>query len=149
MGDFRKLLAWQRARVLAGAVYRVTEDFPAREHFGLADQMRRAAISVVSNIAEGANRGSDRELRRYLCIARGSLGELEAQITIAADLKLIPEAHAAILEQSALETGRLITGLVRHYSQQAPPPPATRDPRAATISKQTTAPAPTPPPTST
>jgi four helix bundle protein len=149
MGDFRKLLAWQRARVLAGAVYRVTEDFPAREHFGLADQMRRAAISVVSNIAEGANRGSDREMRRYLFIARGSLGELEAQITIAADLKLIPEAHAAILEQSALETGRLITGLVRHYSQQAHPPPATRDPRAATISKQTTAPAPTPPPTST
>ena len=66
MGDFRKLLAWQRARLLAGAVYRVTETFPVREHFGLADQTRRAAISVVSNIAEGANRGSDRELRRYL-----------------------------------------------------------------------------------
>jgi four helix bundle protein len=148
MGDFRKLLAWQRARALAGAVYRVTEDFPVREHSGLADQMRRAAISVVSNIAEGANRGSDRELRRYLCIARGSLGELEAQITIASDLGLITNAQATILEQAALETGRLITGLVRHYTQPGHPPPATRDPRPATISQQTTAPTPTQPPTS-
>ena len=118
MGDYRELLAWQRARALAGAVYRATEDFPARERFGLADQMRRAAISVISNIAEGANRGSDRELRRYLWIARGSLGELEAQMTVASDLRLIADEPAAAMAQSALETGRLIHGLLRSYSPE-------------------------------
>jgi four helix bundle protein len=85
MGDYRELLAWQRARMLTGSIYRATECFPAREQFGLAAQMRRAAISVVSNIAEGAGRGSDLELRRFLQIARGSLGELQTQITIASD----------------------------------------------------------------
>jgi four helix bundle protein len=116
MGDYRELLAWQRARVLVEAVYRATERFPVRERYGLAAQMRRAAISVVSNIAEGASRNSDRELRRFLQIARGSLGELQSQITVACDLQLIAGDPAQALAQAAADTGRVIYGLLRVYS---------------------------------
>jgi four helix bundle protein len=116
MGDDRDLLAWQRARALAGSIYRATEWFPALERFGSAAQMRRAAVSVVSNIAEGAGRGSDLELRRFLQIARGSLGELQTQITLAADLRLIPDETAQALSESAADAARLIYGLVRTYA---------------------------------
>jgi four helix bundle protein len=118
MGDYRELLAWQRARALAGSVYRATEAFPVREQFGLAAQMRRAAISVVSNIAEGAGRGSDPELRRFLQIARGSLEELQAQITIASDLRLISDGSARALGETATETARLVSGLLRIYARR-------------------------------
>jgi four helix bundle protein len=121
MGDYRELLAWQRARALANAVYLATEHFPIRERFGLAAQMRRAAISVVSNIAEGESRGSDRELRRFLQIARGSLGELQSQITIARDLQLIADESAHALAQAAADTGRVIYGLLRAYTPRRLP----------------------------
>jgi four helix bundle protein len=121
MGDYRELLAWQRARALVEAVYRATDRFPVREHFGLAAQMRRAAISVVSNIAEGESRGSDRELRRYLQIARGSLGELQSQIIVAHDLQLIEDDPAQVLTQAAADTGRVIYGLLRVYSPRRSP----------------------------
>ena len=116
MGDYRRLLAWQRARALAGMVYRTTKRLPVQERFGLASQMRRAAISVISNIAEGASRGSDPELRRFLLIARGSLGELQSQIIVATDLHLIADGTAQSLGESASETGRLINGLLRRYA---------------------------------
>ena len=118
MGDYRELVAWQRARALAGSVYRATERFPGRERFGLAAQMRRAAISVVSNIAEGAGRGSDPELRRFLQIARGSLEELQAQITIASDLQLLPDESAQALSESAAEAARIVYGLLRTYARR-------------------------------
>ena len=113
MGDYRELLAWQRARALAGAVYQATQSFPMHERFGLAAQMRRAAISVASNIAEGAGRATDSELRRFLRYARGSLEELRTQITIAGDLQLIADTRAEALAQAAEETGRLVQGLLR------------------------------------
>jgi four helix bundle protein len=119
MGNYRELLAWQRARALVAAVYQATEAFPIRERFGLAAQMRRSAISVVSNIAEGAGRGSDSELRRFLQIARGSLEELQTQITIAGDLQLIAHAATQALTQAAEETGRLIRGLLRFLSRRS------------------------------
>jgi four helix bundle protein len=121
MGDYRELLAWQRARALAGAVYLATERFPVRERFGLAAQMRRAAISVASNIAEGESRGSDRELRRFLQIARGSLGELQSQITIAGDLQLIADDAAQELTKAAADTARVLYGLMRVYTLRLPP----------------------------
>jgi four helix bundle protein len=121
MGDYRELLAWRRARTLPGAIYRATEAFPIRERFGLAAQMRRASVSVASNIAEGAGRGSDPELRRFLRIARGSLRELQTQITIAADLRLIPDDCSERLSESAAETARLICGLLRSYDHRSRP----------------------------
>jgi len=81
-----KLEAWKRARELVLNVYKLTRTFPREEMFGLAAQIRRAAVSVPSNIAEGAAREGEREFAQYLNIARGSLSELETQLLIATDL---------------------------------------------------------------
>ena len=84
---YRDLLVWQKAKVLAVAVYRATESFPRQETFGLTAQMRRAAVSIASNIAEGQGRGSKPDFAKFLCMSRGSLLELETQIEIASELK--------------------------------------------------------------
>ena len=84
--SYKDLLVWQKAKSLAIAVYRATERFPKSELFGLTSQMRRAAVSVVSNIAEGQGRASKPDFTKFLCMARGSLLELETQLEIAAEL---------------------------------------------------------------
>jgi four helix bundle protein len=81
------LRAWQEAMALVNAVYLATARFPEAERFGLVPQMRRAAVSVPSNIAEGAARGSKKEFTRFLLIARGSLSELDTQFRVASNLK--------------------------------------------------------------
>jgi four helix bundle protein len=89
MGDFQRLSVWQQAHVLALEVHRSTGAFPAIERYGLAAQMRRAAVSVVSNIAEGCGRQSDRELAYFLRMARGSVRELQCQLLLSRDLGYI------------------------------------------------------------
>ena len=86
MRNPNKLLVAGKAKALAIAVYRLTSDFPTSERFGLATQMRRAAISVGSNIAEACGRSGDREFVRFLQIARGSTTELSFQVALAGDL---------------------------------------------------------------
>ena len=88
---YQKLLVWQEAMDLVAGVYRVTERLPATERFGLCQQLRRAAVSIPSNIAEGAGRHSDKEFIRFLNIANGSLLEVETQLLIALQLKYIEE----------------------------------------------------------
>ena len=89
MGDYRKLEVWSASRQLATRVYLAWADMPTRDRYELASQMRRAAISVVSNIAEGSGRAGDPEFARFLRIAPGSATELEAQLVIAGDLKAL------------------------------------------------------------
>ena len=81
-----KLEAWKEAMALVSAIYRVTQDFPKDEIFGLTSQLRRAAVSVPSNIAEGAARHGSREFAQFLNIAIGSISEIETQLLIAVDL---------------------------------------------------------------
>lgn len=95
MGDFKDLKVWQRARRFAGAAYRVTQGFPAEERYGLTSQIRRAAASIMSNLAEGSGRGSDKEMLRYVRIALGSSRELESHLILSSDLRL---AEPAVLE---------------------------------------------------
>ena len=90
---YQQLVVWRKAMQLVTEVYRVTGGFPDTEKFGLVSQMRRAAVSLPSNIAEGAGRGTDKEFSRFLQIARGSLFELETQIEIATRLGLISQAN--------------------------------------------------------
>lgn len=91
MHDFRKLEVWNEAIELAVAVYKLTEDLPAAERFGLVSQMRRSVVSVSSNIAEGAGRGSEPEMRRFLRIAIGSLSEVDSQLELANQLHLLDD----------------------------------------------------------
>ena len=90
---YQQLTVWQAAMALAEDVYRITGDFPREERFGLSQQMRRAAVSVASNISEGAGRGTDKEFVRFLLIARGSLQELETQLCLARRLAFISDDH--------------------------------------------------------
>jgi four helix bundle protein len=111
--NYRDLIAWQRAMDLVEGIYRVSRSFPKDEQYGLTSQMRRAAVSVPSNIAEGQGRGSDAEMVRFLRIAHGSLRELETQILISERLRYNGSEQATKLMEMAAEVGRLINGLIR------------------------------------
>ena len=87
--SYRDLLVWQKGKALAVRIYKATETFPVSERYGLTSQLRRAAVSVPSNIAEGQGRLTRGEFRHFLSQARGSLLELDTQLAIAADLKYI------------------------------------------------------------
>ena len=91
MKKYEKLLAWQRARELVLVVYRSTASWPADERYGLTSQLRRAAVSVAANIAEGSAKQGPREFRRFLDIAIGSLAEIGCLLTLARDLELLSE----------------------------------------------------------
>jgi four helix bundle protein len=113
--NFRRMKVWQCARVLAREIYRETQQFPRTEMFGLVQQMRRAAVSVISNIAEGQGRRTDADGRHFAVIARGSLMEIEAQLVIAADLEYLTSDRAEALIEQTLEVVRLLNGLIRSY----------------------------------
>lgn len=83
---YQQLIVWQKAMLLVSEIYRLTQGFPDNEKFGLTSQLRRAAVSVPSNIAEGSGRGSDKDFCRFLYQARGSLTEIETQLLIAQQL---------------------------------------------------------------
>jgi len=112
------LEAWKQAMELAKSIYTETRKFPADERFGITGQMRRCAVSVPSNIAEGACRGSRKEFTRFLMIARGSLGELETQCFLAKDLGYLNE-DVKIFELTG-SVFRLLCGLIRSLNQVSP-----------------------------
>jgi four helix bundle protein len=109
---YRALAAWQRAIDLALSIYAVTKRFPADERFGLTQQLRRAAVSVPSNIAEGRGRGSKRDYRHFLLQARGSLFELETQWHIAEQLQYCDEAAGLQVRNQLSAAIRPLTGLI-------------------------------------
>jgi four helix bundle protein len=111
-GSFRDLKAWQKAIELVAAIYSCTRTFPKDEQFGLASQLRRAAVSVPSNIAEGKGRFSDKEFNLFLHHARGSLFEVETQLTIAHRLGYLAEPDASRLVSQAGEVARMLNGLI-------------------------------------
>ena len=109
--NYQDLVAWQKAMDLVVAVYTASAVFPRDELYGLRSQMRGAAVSVPSNIAEGQGRRTRNEFARFLSIAHGSLRELETQVLIAGRLKYVNAATVKDLLSLASLTGRLITGL--------------------------------------
>lgn len=111
MHNFRELKAWQKARLLVKDVYMLTKSFPNEEKFGLISQMRRAAISIPSNIAEGTGRRSNKDFIRYLDIALGSAYELETQLILCLDIELINQNSFAILEITIQEIEKIIHSL--------------------------------------
>lgn len=109
--SYRDLKAWQKAMDLVTEVYVATQNFPKDEIYGLRSQVRRAAVSVPSNVAEGKGR-SDRDFTRFLLQARGSLLELETQILIALNLKYLSGNEAEALLGRTAETGKILNGLL-------------------------------------
>jgi len=113
MGNYRDLDAWKASKALAVATYRVTDRFPSAERFGLTAQVRRAAVSVMSNIAEGTGRGTDAQFAAFLRIARGSLHELESQGLLAVELGFSSTVASEELLSASRQTARLLHGLLR------------------------------------
>ena len=114
MRPHHNLDVWKKAVDLSVRVYAATESFPKEEKFGLTQQIRRAAVSIAANIAEGAGRKSRREFSRFLSIAQGSKSEVETELLIAFRLGYIAEQEYRNLIVSLNEVGRMITGL-RNY----------------------------------
>lgn len=110
-----QLEAWKFSMELAKAVYQMTATFPAEERYGLSQQMRRAAVSIPSNIAEGAGRNSAKEFLNFIGISRGSLAELETQLQLAAMLGFAEPDHQAF--ELANDTGKRLTGLHKKLSK--------------------------------
>jgi len=111
--DFRELKVWAKAHHLALATYGATASFPRDELFGLTSQLRRSAMSIPSNIAEGCGRGGSAELARFLSIARGSASELEYQLLLSHDLALLGHATYAPLANDVTEVKRLLTTFIQ------------------------------------
>lgn len=110
MHHFKNLKIWQRGRNLVKEIYEITSDFPESEKFGLTSQIRRCAVSIPSNIAEGSGRGSDSDFGNFLNYSIGSSFELETQLILANDLKLISDEKFENLIQEINEMQRMLIG---------------------------------------
>jgi four helix bundle protein len=114
---FEDLEAWKSTRALTGLVYASSGIGNFGRDFALRGQIRRAAISIVSNIAEGFERDGDKEFVQFLSVAKGSCGEVRAQLCLALDQKYISEAEFQELTTKAIQLSRLISGLIRYLRQ--------------------------------
>jgi four helix bundle protein len=114
---FEELESWKKARKLTNAVYEATGTGSFKLDFGLKDQIRRASISILSNIAAGFERGGDKEFSQFLAMAKGSCGEVRAQLYIAVDQGYLSQALFEKLSNNADEIGRLISGLMKYLSK--------------------------------
>ena len=110
--SYRELVAWQKAMKFVTEIYAATQRFPSEERYGLTNQLRRAAVSIPSNIAAGQARFSHKEFHHFLGQARGSLVEIETQLLIARELKYLQLAQAEDLLATADELGRVLNGLI-------------------------------------
>ena len=111
--SFTDLKAWQEGHKLVLAVYSVSKQFPKDELFGLTSQMRRCAVSITSNIAEGFSRNSYKEKVQFYCMALGSVTELQNQLLIARDIKYLPASEFTNMAEQTVITNKLLNGLIK------------------------------------
>ena len=126
METFRQLIVWQKAMELVRAVYQLSKSFPPDERYALTDQLRRAVVSMPSNIAEGNGRASDKDYAHFLAVTRGSLYETLTQIQVAEDLGYI--SKHGYLDCLAADVGRMLTSLLKKYGAIRSTPTATPNP---------------------
>ena len=115
--DYKDLIVWQKSMELVTEIYKIVKLLPKEETYALSDQMRRAAVSIPSNIAEGYSRNTDRELLQFLYIARGSKAELETQMIIAMNLGYFSAEHMEPAQQLCEETGKLLNSFIAHVNK--------------------------------
>jgi four helix bundle protein len=113
MQDFRNLKVWEKAHVLTLDIYRASKSFPREEMYGLTSQMRRAAVSIGSNIAEGACRKGDIEFARFLQMAIGSASEVEYQLLLARDLEMLKTSDYQPLSEGTIGVKRMLASLIK------------------------------------
>ena len=111
--SFTDLEAWKQAHKLALRIYKETDSFPAKENFGLTSQVRRAALSVTSNIAEGFSRNTKADKLHFNLIAKGSVTELQSQLLLARDIGYLENKNFKILAEQSVTVHKLLTGLMR------------------------------------
>ena len=111
---FEDIESWKKARTLTSEIYRITATGEFVRDFGLKDQIRRAAVSILSNIAEGFERGGDKEFLYFLSIAKGSCGEVRAQLYVALDQQYLSREAFEQLSSNAVEVGQLLSGFIRY-----------------------------------
>jgi four helix bundle protein len=136
MQDFHRLKVWQKAHALAVEVFRLTEALPRRDGVALASQLRRAALSIPANIAEGAGKGSNAEFHRFLQVALGSASETLYHLLLARDVGIIEVQRYDALSSAVVEIRRMLTGLAKRVGTAdsaskkpfVPNPPRQRDP---------------------
>jgi four helix bundle protein len=128
MKNYKELEVWQKSKKLTIDVYKATEAFPHAEQFGLTSQIRRAAVSVTANIAEGWGRGSTREYVRCLLIARGSLMELDTHLIIADELTYLQSRHASAFQAQIESVGQMLNRLIQALRVRRPTPRTTAVP---------------------
>lgn len=116
---FEELIIWQEARKFTNNIYRVTKKFPKEELYGLTSQMRRAAVSVMSNIAEGFDRRTTKEFISFLIIARASVSEVQNNLYISLDLNYINTESFQTNYDYAQKIGKLINGLITYLKTQS------------------------------
>jgi|SRR5665213_127963 len=119
--SYHDLLVWQKSMALAREIYKITADFPSEEKFGLISQMRRAAVSVPSNIAEGQARNTTGEFVQFISHAEGSMAELDTQLMLAVDLDFLSSEKAKSCLDSIAELRRMLNGLRRAITSQRLP----------------------------
>ncbi len=119
---FEELIAWQKARELTAAIYRMSRQGSFAKDFGLSGQIQRAAVSTMSNIAEGFERGRPGEFHQFLSIAKGSCGEVRSQLYVALDVGYLNQRNFSQLLGKAEEVGRIIGGLRASVQRQRPTP---------------------------
>lgn len=113
----KKLILWSESMELVTELYRITNLFPKEEEFGLKNQLRRAAVSIPSNIAEGLTRMTMPDKKRFLIIANGSLSEIDTQLDIASRLKYISETDYDLVEEKIIRVEKLLGGLIRKLNK--------------------------------
>ena len=114
---YRDLEVWKRAKDLAVAVYKVTGEGKIAKDFGLRDQIQRSVVSVASNIAEGDERNTDKESIRFFYIAKGSLAELETQLSIAQEVGFLNKSEFVQFEKECTEIGKMLGGIIKYRKQ--------------------------------
>lgn len=118
MQNFKQIKVWEKAHGVTLQVYRVTNNFPKNEMYGLTSQMRRSAASIATNIAEGSGRGSDADFARFIQMAVGSTCELQYQLILSRDLNYLDPSEYGKLEQDLLEVQRMLIGLLKKLTAQ-------------------------------
>ena len=116
---FEDIAAWQEGRDIANSIYEITRNDSVRRDLGFVDQLRRASVSVMNNIAEGYERGSNRDFARFLFIARGSAGETRSMLYLALDQGYVSDDEFSAISEKCMKCSRMIWGLIKSLKQKA------------------------------